>query len=581
MCKDLECKPLKPYILKLKVRDGLLFFEHGDGVVPVVPFPLLVEVAMHLHYQQGHPGRNKLQHSIQASVWHPSLSQVVADVCASCTTCQFNKVAAVRPSIPIIKIRASQPFQLVAADLVLLPRTNLGHVGCLVLVDHCSKWLSCIPIRSKTSRVVSSAFEHRVLPFLPVKPLKLLTDNGPEFTSAEFENLLNKFGISHVYSTPYRPASNGAVERTNRTILEMLRCLGGEHGTTWDALLSQTIMNYNSSWHSQILMSPSYFLLKLSHKMANVPALLTDITTYWREGHPNFSPFHLGDQVLKRSVLLGHRVSNKMVARFSGPFSVTRVQSNGLTYMISRGSVTSKVHHSQLKRFNPVPSYISTSPFLRSILHSYDAPEFSSAYRDSDSDESDTDATSLADFSGFDSPSNSGVSNGNFSGFKGSLVPKAPAASDPSSCDFSGFCAPLVPGSCSVLVGSDSDVDVPLDLCNVSEGTPFSDSSSSSCSGPSIFEEASSDWDDESSSLGQQSSVSTTSSCPFGEEGMLHTYHIPPPPFCSSPRADKTLPVCGRGTKLLSDIVGEDSINGVSTSELSLAELFKTVSTPS
>ena len=358
-------KPFKRYLPSLKVRDGLLFFQFGDKWIPVVSFQLLIEITMHLHYQRGHPGRNKLHHAVQNLVWHPLIHQVVADVCLACVSCQCNKVSAVRPAIPVIKIRASRPFQLVAADLVLLPKTRLGHIGCLVVVDHCSKWLSCVPIRNKSAKAVINAFEHRVLPGLPLKPSKLLTDNGLEFTNTEFEGLLGKYGISHVYSSPYRPSSNGAVERTNRTILEILRCLGGDSTLSWDTLLAEAVINYNASWHSQLAMSPSSFLLSQSHDITDTPALPTDVTNVWKEGHPNFSSFHIGDQVLRKSVLLGHRVSNKMVPRYSGPFTITKVRSNGLSYEISCGNnKIGKVHHAQLRRF-----FLSLIMFLQILFY--------------------------------------------------------------------------------------------------------------------------------------------------------------------------------------------------------------------
>ena len=79
----------------------------------------------------------------------------------------------------------------------------------------------CIPIRDKRASTVAQTFEHRVFPFFLRKPVKLLTDNGGEFIGQEFEGMLQRLGVHHIYTSPCRPASNGAVERLNRTILEM------------------------------------------------------------------------------------------------------------------------------------------------------------------------------------------------------------------------------------------------------------------------------------------------------------------------------------------------------------------------
>ena len=53
----------------------------------------------------------------------------------------------------------------------------------------------------------------------------LCTDNGKEYTSNEFENSLRKNGIKHQTIVPYSPQQNGVAERTNRTILNMVRSM--------------------------------------------------------------------------------------------------------------------------------------------------------------------------------------------------------------------------------------------------------------------------------------------------------------------------------------------------------------------
>ena len=54
------------------------------------------------------------------------------------------------------------------------------------------------------------------------KKLKCLrTDNGGEFTSAEFK----LFCELHELTAPYNPSSNGVAERYNRTLCERVRCM--------------------------------------------------------------------------------------------------------------------------------------------------------------------------------------------------------------------------------------------------------------------------------------------------------------------------------------------------------------------
>lgn len=55
--------------------------------------------------------------------------------------------------------------------------------------------------------------------------ITLCTDNGTEYTSTAFQQLLVDSGIYHELTQYYTPQSNGIAERKNRSIVEMARCL--------------------------------------------------------------------------------------------------------------------------------------------------------------------------------------------------------------------------------------------------------------------------------------------------------------------------------------------------------------------
>ena len=49
---------------------------------------------------------------------------------------------------------------------------------------------------------------------------EVLTDNGPNFTSAKFAELFAERHVTHRRTRPYRPQTNGKVERLNRTLAD-------------------------------------------------------------------------------------------------------------------------------------------------------------------------------------------------------------------------------------------------------------------------------------------------------------------------------------------------------------------------
>ena len=354
---------LRPYersASRITIVGDVLWYkvDVGDSVI-VIPFTFLVEVALQTHWQMSHPGRNKLMKIIQQIVWHPSLGAVVADVCTSCFVCQQYKTASQMVSPPVQRLQMSRPFEMIAADLVQLPKTHQGCVACLVVVDHFTKWATLVPIKNKRADTVSSALEHRVIPSLSRRPEKILTDNGPEFVSELFNRVLSKYDIQHIYSTPYKPSSNGAVERLNRTVIEMLRCVVKDNAN-WDDFLSHDVVVYNNSFHSAIGMSPSECILRREHCLTIDPLLDKTTRSLWKDGHPCFASFSVGDLVLRKNQFQGNLTTNKFKPRFGGPYRVERVQNNGVSYVLSVEGQDQviRAHHTQLKRFIVPPQYL-------------------------------------------------------------------------------------------------------------------------------------------------------------------------------------------------------------------------------
>lgn len=360
----------------LSVRNGLVVMaKPGGPSVGVITFTLLVEMALVLHHHVAHPGRQKLIAMISEHVWHPSMSKVAEDVTRTCPSCQRMKVSSIKQP-PTIKIHTSRPYELVTIDLLALPPTRRRYVCCLVVVDHHTKWASVVPLTSKRAGSVCAAVKYQVLPFLLDTPTTILSDNGPEFRSREFNELLQENGIKHTYTTPLRPSSNGLVERTNRTITELLRNLSSSP-STWDEDLPRAVRTYNTTYHSEIGMSPSQFLLRKEHLTSDAPLVLPAVQQYWREGNPSFIPFRVGQKVLRKVVFKGRLLVDKLEERFEGPFIIKKLNENRITYIMTReGSQRElKSHHGQLRPFHEPPSYLRQHPYYRQLIRSPDSDD--------------------------------------------------------------------------------------------------------------------------------------------------------------------------------------------------------------
>lgn len=93
----------------------------------------------------------------------------------------------------------------------------------LVIVDAHSKWPEDFPMNkittTKTTELLPTVFARNGL------PEQIVSDNRPQFTSAEFESFVKENGITHFRSAPYHPATNGLAERFVRTFKQSLKAM--------------------------------------------------------------------------------------------------------------------------------------------------------------------------------------------------------------------------------------------------------------------------------------------------------------------------------------------------------------------
>ena len=96
---------------------------------------------------------------------------------------------------------------------------SLGH-RFLAVIDAHSKWIEVIPMNSTTT--IATVEKLRVLFAQFGIPEVLVSDNGTNFVSNEFEEFTRRNGIKHVTSVPAHPTSNGLVERPIKTFKDGL-----------------------------------------------------------------------------------------------------------------------------------------------------------------------------------------------------------------------------------------------------------------------------------------------------------------------------------------------------------------------
>ena len=89
--------------------------------------------------------------------------------------------------------------------------------------------------------------------------LPMVSDNGSNFTSSEFEEFMKRNGIKHIKVAPYHPASNSLAERAVRVFKEGFEKMGEGSIQT---KISRFFLRYRTTPHSTTGVPPAELLVK-------------------------------------------------------------------------------------------------------------------------------------------------------------------------------------------------------------------------------------------------------------------------------------------------------------------------------
>ncbi len=125
----------------------------------------------------------------------------------------------------------SRPFETVAIDTVGPIQIDSQHNRFVfVMTDMFSRFVELYPAPSNNSAAAAHALYSAVFCRHGL-PSSILSDNGSEYANRVVMALMDRLKVTHHRSIPYRPQSNGLVERRNREIKRHLRVLTACFGT--------------------------------------------------------------------------------------------------------------------------------------------------------------------------------------------------------------------------------------------------------------------------------------------------------------------------------------------------------------
>ncbi|GFW06286.1 retrovirus-related Pol polyprotein from transposon 297 [Trichonephila clavipes] len=105
------------------------------------------------------------------------------------------------------------------------------------LLFYANKWAEIIPLKKASARVIADNFFDNYISRFGA-PVKLISDNGPQFITDIFEHLSERLGIRHVKTVVYRPQAS-RTERVNRDLVQMIANYINDQHDKWDQFLRE------------------------------------------------------------------------------------------------------------------------------------------------------------------------------------------------------------------------------------------------------------------------------------------------------------------------------------------------------
>jgi len=156
---------------------------------------------------------------------------------------------------PIITERVMQQVQVDLIDVSNLAKHNDNVNFILTVIDIFSKFAWVYPLKNKSSKSIAYNLQQWICQEGSCEIIQ--SDNGAEFVNSDFVKLCQRFGIEHHTSLPYKPTSQGAVERFNGTIKNYIfRYLTDYKSKRYIDNLSFMVYSYNSTQHSTTRKTP-------------------------------------------------------------------------------------------------------------------------------------------------------------------------------------------------------------------------------------------------------------------------------------------------------------------------------------
>ena len=227
-----------------------------------VPEEMRIKLLESIHAETLHAGVDKTYLTLKSKFWWPAMyadTRTFVSTCGRCFEIKPDRHAtkAQLHSLPVPKLFGRLHVDHMGPIKVAGPTQHkFKHV--LVMIDSLSQACELVPVET-TSATETACAIYRNWIMRYSCPQQLISDRGKAFCNKLTEELFSKFGIKHLKTSAYHPATNGKAEKHNQVIIQGLRVFC-DNQANWPDLLP-TIRFVHMATVSKTLNCSPYFAL--------------------------------------------------------------------------------------------------------------------------------------------------------------------------------------------------------------------------------------------------------------------------------------------------------------------------------
>ena len=189
----------------------------------------------------GHMGQKTTVERVNHRYYFPGIRKAVERFVGGCLVCQQKAGRGKDQKHTLVSVQEGNPWQKLSIDYVgPLETSKKGNKYLFTVKDCFTRWLEAFPMPKIDVQATVEILESQIFSRYGI-PEQIHSDQGAQFTSEMFREVLAKLNIKPTTTPAYNPKSN-PVERSHRDLKAIIKSICHDTGQDWEEVLPTALL---------------------------------------------------------------------------------------------------------------------------------------------------------------------------------------------------------------------------------------------------------------------------------------------------------------------------------------------------